>query len=52
MRLQPEELEERCMLLLEMPISAATVRTLQWVEPSAGLVFSVVLIRRATRSSS
>ena len=33
-------------------VSAATVRTLQCVEPSAGLVCSVVLISLATRSSS
>ena len=35
-----------------MPVSAATERTLQWVEPLDGLVCSVVLIRPATRSSS
>lgn len=35
-----------------MPVSAATERTLQWVEPSTGLVCSVVLIRPARRSSS
>ncbi|OIQ70111.1 hypothetical protein GALL_482790 [mine drainage metagenome] len=35
-----------------MPVSAATERTLQCVEPSAGLVCSVVVINCATRSSS
>jgi hypothetical protein len=35
-----------------MPVSAATLRTLQCVEPLAGLVCSVVLINCATRSSS
>ena len=33
-------------------VSAATVRTLQCVEPLAGLVCNVVLIKCATRSSS
>ncbi len=35
-----------------MPVSAATERTLTWVEPWAGKAGSVVSIRPATRSSS
>jgi hypothetical protein len=48
----PKSWKYRCTLVLEMPVSAATVRTLQCVEPLAGLVCSVVLINCATRSSS
>ncbi len=51
-RLQPEELEIWATMALEMPVSAATVRTLQCVEPLAGKVCGVVLIQCATRSSS
>jgi predicted hydrolase (HD superfamily) len=50
MRLQAEELGVALHAALEMPVSAATERTLQWVEPLAGLVCRVVLIRPATRS--
>ncbi len=35
-----------------MSVSAAIVRTLQYVEPLAGLVCNVVLMRCARRSSS
>jgi hypothetical protein len=52
MRLQAKELEVALYAALEMPVWAATPRTLQCVEPLAGLVCSVVWIRWATRSSS
>src|SRR3954469_13551014 len=44
-------LKKRCTALLEIPVCPASVRVLQCVEPSAGLVLSVVLISIATRSS-
>ena len=50
MRLKTEQLEYRCTLVLEMPVSAATVCALQCVEPFAGLMCSEVLINCSTRS--
>jgi hypothetical protein len=41
----------RWTLVLDIPVSAAIERILQWVDPSFGLVFNVALIIAATRSS-
>lgn len=41
---RPKSWRQRATLLLEMPVSAATVRTLRCVEPLVGLVGNVVLI--------
>src|SRR5580692_6738642 len=49
---RPSSLKYRWTLVAEIVVSAAIVRTLQCVEPSAGLVCNVLWINSATRSSS